>query len=404
MRIAQCTDTFLPITDGVGRVVHAYATGLSAIGHEVTVISPLYDTGHRAHYPFELVDYLSHAVPTAPQYKVGSAAADTHYRRRIGMIELDILHAHGPFSAGREALRLARLRNIPLVASFHSKYYDDFYKATRSSSISRIAVSNIIRFYERCDDVWAVSAPTADVLRGYGFKGPIRVMPNGVTPRSVDPVALEKVRHMLSLKEEPVLLFVGQINWKKNIARVLEAAALLQRQGRAFRLVLAGKGPDEEAVLDKIRELGIESLSVLPGHISDAKLLDAMYALSSLFVFPSLYDNAPMVVREAAVMGLPSVLVRGSDAAEVVRDGENGFLCDDDAQSLAGVIHAALDAPERTAQIGENARRQIPVFWNNLMPQITEAYEEIIRNYRGRSRRRPRRPEGSYTIWDWDEE
>ena len=59
MKIAQCTDTFLPITDGVGRVVHAYATGLSALGHEVTVISPLYDTGHRANYPFELVDYLS---------------------------------------------------------------------------------------------------------------------------------------------------------------------------------------------------------------------------------------------------------------------------------------------------------------------------------------------------------
>lgn len=400
MRIAQCTDTFLPITDGVGRVAHAYATGLSAIGHEVTVISPLYDTGHRANYPFELVDYLSRAVPTAPQYKVGTAAADTHYRKRISMIGLDILHAHGPFSAGREALRLARQRDIPLVASFHSKYYDDFYKATKSSSVSRIAISNIVRFYERCDDVWAVSEPTADVLRDYGFKGPVRVMQNGVTPRSADPLALEKVRHMLSLKDEPVLLFVGQINWKKNILRVLEAAALLHRRGSSFRLVLTGKGPDEEAILEKIRELGIEGCSSMTGHVSDSAMLDALYAVSSLFVFPSLYDNAPMVVREAAVMGLPSILVKGSDAAVVVRDGENGFLCNDEAEDLARVMASALDTPEQTKQIGENARRQIPIFWEKLMPLVVEAYEDVIRNYRGRPRRKPYRPEGSYSIWD----
>ena len=44
------------------------------------------------------------------------------------------------------------------------------------------------------------------------------------------------------------------------------------------------------------------------------------------FTFPSLYDNAPMVVREAAVMGTPAVLVAGSDAAEIIHDGANGFV------------------------------------------------------------------------------
>ena len=49
MKIAQCTDTFLPITDGVGRVVHAYATGLSSLGHEVTVISPKFYSRRNCH-------------------------------------------------------------------------------------------------------------------------------------------------------------------------------------------------------------------------------------------------------------------------------------------------------------------------------------------------------------------
>ena len=111
-----------------------------------------------------------------------------------------------------------------------------------------------------------------------------------------------------------------------------------------------------------------------------------------------------MVVREAAVMGLPSVMVRGSDAAVVVREGENGFLCDDSAEDLARVIGGALDAPEETKMIGERARRDIPVFWESLMPQVIEAYEEIIENYQGRTRRKPSRPANAYSIWDSEDE
>lgn len=60
------------------------------------------------------------------QYRFGEAMLDAHYRKRIRMVELDIVHAHSPFHAGSEALRLAAVRKLPLVATFHSKYYDDF--------------------------------------------------------------------------------------------------------------------------------------------------------------------------------------------------------------------------------------------------------------------------------------
>ena len=57
MRIAQVTDTFLPVVDGVGRVVVAYAETLAKMGHEVTVSAPMYNTGHRGGLLYELVDY-----------------------------------------------------------------------------------------------------------------------------------------------------------------------------------------------------------------------------------------------------------------------------------------------------------------------------------------------------------
>ena len=55
LRIGQFSDTFLPVVDGVGRVVQAYAETLSAMGHQVTVVAPMYDTGSRGGFPFELL-------------------------------------------------------------------------------------------------------------------------------------------------------------------------------------------------------------------------------------------------------------------------------------------------------------------------------------------------------------
>ena len=84
----------------------------------------------------------------------------------------------------------------------------------------------------------------------------------------------------------------------------------MKKAGTNFRLLLAGQGIDMNGIDRKIHELNIQDRSQMLGHISDTTLLDALYARASIFAFPSLYDAAPMVVREAAVMGTPSVMVK----------------------------------------------------------------------------------------------
>ena len=378
LRIGEFTDTFLPIVDGVGRVVQAYSETLCKMGHQVTVVAPMYDTGFQGGFPFELVDYVGSSVPGMKQYKVGEAILDAHYRKRIRMIELDLVHAHSPFTAGSEAIRLAAVRKLPLVATFHSKYYDDFLKATRSESIAKMGVKLVVGFYNRCDEVWAVGSNTADVLRKYGYEGEIQVMPNGATMRTVSPNDVQEVSRRWNLGSEPVILFVGQMDWKKNILTVLEACAEMKKQGQSFRLLLAGQGMDTEEIRQKIHDLNIQDRSEMLGHITDTSLLDALYARASIFAFPSLYDASPMVVREAAVMGTPSVLVRNSTAAEVIRHGENGLLCKNDPKDLARVIREALKDPARLKTIGQNARETIPVPWEKVLEKAVERYERLI--------------------------
>ncbi|MBR6186728.1 MAG: glycosyltransferase [Clostridia bacterium] len=378
LRIGQFTDTFLPVVDGVGRVALAYSETLCRMGHQVTVITPMYDTGFRGGYPFEIVDFIARELPGMKQYRTGEAPWDPHYRKRIRMVPLDVLHAHSPFTAGSEALRLAALRKLPLVGTFHSKYYDDFLKATKSETLAKMGVKFVVDFYDRCDEVWAVGSSTADVLRTYGYEGDIQVMPNGVTRRRATPAAIEEVNRRWGLRKDPLILFVGQMNWKKNILCVLEACALMKAQGQRFHLILAGQGPDMREIERKISDLGLRPCTNLAGHITDAALLDGLYARAALFAFPSLYDAAPMVVREAAVMGTPSVMVRGSTAAEIIRDGENGYLCQDDAQDLARVMLQALQEPEKLRQIGQNACDTIPVPWETIMEKAVERYQRLV--------------------------
>ena len=378
LRIGQFTDTFLPVVDGVGRVVVAYAETLCKMGHQVTVVAPMYDTGFRGGYPFELVDFSSAAMPSMKQYKIGEAPWDAHYRARMRMIPLDIIHSHSPFTAGSEALRLAALRKLPLVGTFHSKYYDDFLKATKSEMLAKAGVKFVVDFYSRCDEVWAVGQATADVLHGYGYEGPIQVMTNGVNMRQADPASIHDVERFWALGRDPMILFVGQMNWKKNILTVLKACAQLKQSGQKFHLILAGQGPDLKEIEHKISELNLRDRTHLAGHITDARLLDGLYSRATVFAFPSLYDNAPMVVREAAVMNTPSVVVRGSSAAEVIRDGENGYLCENTPEDLCRVIRAVLSDPQAAAQVGQAAHDTIPVPWEIVLQTAVERYERLI--------------------------
>ena len=155
-------------------------------------------------------------------------------------------------------------------------------------------------------------------------------------------------------------------------------AACVRLAGVPFRLLLAGQGIDKSAIEQKIHDLNIQDRAELLGHITDASLLDAFYARASIFAFPSLYDAAPMVVREAAVMGTPSVMVKGSTAAEIIRHGENGLLCENDPKDLARVMTEALGDPVRLQAIGEQARETIPVPWDKVMENAALRYERLI--------------------------
>jgi len=378
MRIALCSDSFLPIVDGVGRVVYQYASHLAREGHECYVITPFQDAGFRGRFPFELVDFLSVKVPSAPQYETGIAVFDLHYAERLSRIKLDLVHVHTPGFAGVEGVRLAGRLKIPLIGTFHSKYYDDFLRVTHSDVLASLGSRSVADFYARCDEVWTVSENAAETLHSYGYKGPIAIVPNGSEMRLPDPAFLHAAKAAYSLGDHPVLLYVGQIDFKKNLPRIIEAVARMKEHGHRVQLVFAGQGRDRLTLERMCHEAGLEEV-VFTGHIEDRDILDGLYMAAELFVFPSLYDTAGLVVREAAAMGTPSVVVRGTAPAEVIRNGDNGLICEDSTESLCRSLEHYLY--EMSASARERMKRQaqktIPRPWELVMQEVEERYRAV---------------------------
>ncbi len=374
MLIGQFCETYPPSLDGVGRVMLGYCAALARMGHRSVYVAPS-NPAYPEAQECETLLYPGVPIP-GESYRVGVPRLSRAFRKAAKDLPFDIVHAHSPFLAGREARRLARRLGVPLVATFHSKYYDDFYKATGSRVLARLGLVYVLRFYRSCDEVWAVNQRTAQVLRDYGYRGHIVAMPNGTNPLSVTPEQRNAALLQYPLREGvPTLIFAGQMDRKKNVEKILRACALLMRQGLDFQLLMVGAGYDAKAMRRLSGELGLSDRVLFTGFLRDRPTLLALYQRSDLLVFPSLYDNAPMVVREAAAMGTPALLVENTCSAEGIVHNDNGFLCQNTVESIAEAIVKALP---HCAGVGARARDTIPIPWDVLIQQVVARYRRLI--------------------------
>lgn len=377
LKIAQCTDSFLPIHDGVSRVVDAYARGLSALGNEVYVITPMVTQGYRGRYPYEILDYFAMPVPGGSQMKAALAPLDMHYLARVNAHTFDVVHAHGPDTSGLEALRLAEKHRAPLVGTFHAKYIREFIHENGEERQNQIGKALAFEFFKRCDEIWTPSEEAKAFLNEHGFTGHVEVFENGTGQDVATEGARRRAREELHLTDAPALLFAGSLDNRKNLPLAFEAAALLRQRGVRFQLLIAGGGPGEKQARAVVKDLGLIGTVRFLGQIPDEELLGGLYAESTLCLCPMQGISAGLATREAAVQGTPSLAVAGSTPGDLIQNGVNGLTCADTAESMADAIESFLGDPKCIAEMSANARTISPVSWDAVMEQVNARYETL---------------------------
>ena len=371
-------DCFPPVMDGVAVCVENYAYWLQKMAGYVKVVTPNVPGADYSKYDFEVLDYVSVPVPMREPYVTGVAEVDPRYLVKIAQLRFKILHAHCPFASGVAARRLARHLGIPLVATFHSKYRDDFARVFPKVVVDGI-IKYIVDFYERADLVWVPQESVIEVLREYGYRGNVEVMDNGSDLVANYPEQFfADSRNALGIKPEDfVMLFVGQHIWEKNPRLVIEALARMKDV--PFRMFFVGRGYAEQEMKDLVSERGLTDRVTFVGNIGERDVITRYYAAADLFLFPSLYDNAPLVVREAAALHTPSVMAEGSTASTILTDGVNGFLVKNDPAAMEAKLRELAADPERVKRAGIQASRTIVRSWEDCVGEALDRYNMLLK-------------------------
>ena len=372
-------DVFPPVMDGVSVCMENYAYWIQKKMGVACVITPNVPGTDYSVHDYRVFDYFSIPVPMRHPYVTGIAEMDPTYLAKIATTRFRILHAHCPFASGKAALRIGRMQKIPVVATFHSKYRDDFARVLPKLAVDAV-IDSIVEFYERADLVWVPQESVIDVIREYGFKGHVEVMDNGsdLVADYPEKYFVEARQRLGIAPEEFVLLFVGQHIWEKNPRLVIEALARIPDV--PFRMYFVGVGYAAEQMRELVSERGLDNKVTFVGSITDRDKIKDYYAASDLFLFPSLYDNAPLVVREAAALYTPAVMAREATASTIIADGENGFLTDNDPDKMAALLRELIHDPERVHRVGVQASKTIVRSWEDCVEEVLDRYNALLRS------------------------
>ncbi|HKP54081.1 MAG TPA: glycosyltransferase family 1 protein [Chloroflexia bacterium] len=220
-----------------------------------------------------------------------------------------------------------------------------------------------------------------DILRYLKVpKEKVRVVMGAASPAFhpiTDPALLEAVRARHGL-HEPYILYVGTIEPRKNLPRLVQAFASLKKRGLPHKLVIVGQsGWQTEPIYAEIEQLGLKPDVLFTGYVPFEDL-PAIYTMAEAMAFPSLYEGFGLPVIEAMACGTPVVTSRSSSLIEVA--GDAGMLVDPlSVEEIEDALHRVLNDPALRADMRyRGLERASNLTWEHTAQATLEVYDKVL--------------------------
>ena len=307
-------------------------------------------------------------LPVLRQYGVILGLAQ-RLRQLAQQLKPDILHAHSPALNAIAALSVGRALGIPVVYEVRA-FWEDAAADHGSSRpgglryrLTRALEDHALR---RADAITTICEGLRRDLCQRGVPAQkITVIPNAVDAASfkaaTDPALAQHLSRALGLDGHPVIGFIGSYYAYEGLALLLRAMPRMLAAQPALRLLLAGGGPQEQALIALARELGIVDQVIFAGRVPHSQVA-AYYQLIDVLVYPRLPMRltelvTPLKPLEAMAQGC---LVTASDVGghrELITHGQTGMLFRaGDANALAQTVLSLLLTPNSWPALRRNAR------------------------------------------------
>jgi glycosyltransferase involved in cell wall biosynthesis/predicted metal-dependent phosphoesterase TrpH len=341
-------------------------------GYEVDVIGTDADVDRRlsavAEIDIPFYRGLKIGVPSVPA--IVDALAEGRY---------DLVHLCSPGPAGVGAWLLARVLELPVIGSYHTELAA--YAGLRSGQdqLEALAGAALGAFYGACDVVLASSPASDERLLGLGIDGSkIARWDRGVDLDRFDP----RLRTPGLLPDAVNVLYVGRLTKEKGVELLADAFEAARRRDSRVHLVLAGGGPEEDALKQRLGD----SATFL-GWLTGTDLAHA-YASADVFLFASRTDTFGQVILESQASGLPVVAVAEGGPTSLIAHNETGLLVKPDANALADAVLSLAGGPLTRERLRRNALQAVRGrTWEASLEQLAAGYRSVLEHSPGSDRK-----------------
>lgn len=366
MRIALVTEFYYPTLGGVQEHVYHLGRECERLGHEVAVITSRVDAadGLLPSHAEHNVHLIGRSLAVQMNGSVGRVSVGWSLAEKLRALltkeHFDVVHVHAPLTPVLPMLAL-RQTALPLVGTFHTNF-----ARSRLLGLARPAVQRLI---DRIDVNVAVSGACVHALAPY-VKARYRLIPNGVDCRAfAEGRALESLRG-----ERPVVLFIGRLEQRSGLPRLLRAFPDIHKRSNA-RLVVIGEGPDRRANEALARELGVDA------HFAGARHSDRAdwFKSADVLVCPTTIASFGITLLEGMAAGLPVVASDIDGFREVLTHGREGFLVDTSRpERLSDAVATLLEHPALARRLGEAGQHTARAYdWPVVAKKVAAVYEEV---------------------------
>ncbi|QEH69284.1 glycosyltransferase family 4 protein [Cellulosilyticum sp. WCF-2] len=394
MNIGIFSDTYSPQVNGVVSSILTLEKKLREQGHNVYIFTISHPDADD-HSPYV------HRIASLPfiflkDHRVGIIYSNKAVHK-IKRLKLDIILSQTEFSVGIFAKLVAKKLDIPIVHTYHTVYEDYMHYVSKGIEFSpKIARKYSKSFCNGVDGVVAPTKKTEKLLRSYGVKKPISIIPTGIdfSPFNCEKYAAEEI---LRLKEtfqipttDPVILFVGRVAKEKSIDVLIEAMPLVLKKLPTAKLVIVGDGPSRLELEELATKLGVRDSVIFTG-MQPWSGIGKMYQLGDVFVSASVTETQGLTFAEAMAAKLPIVAQEDESIAGLIRDGYNGLLFHNQEELSEALVTILSDSSYRE-NLANNALYSVKPLSAETFGLNAEAfYHEILDQfYEANPHKKPR--------------
>ena len=378
-------DSWYPDINGVILVMENLLKCMSDYADVTLVVPKMGSSEDKRKYPFKVIRLDSVPLPIS-DYRLG--LVDLEYlklRRMFKRIDFDVIHIHSPFAFGRLGVRVAKEKDIPVIATMHARWEFEFEKYLRSATLAKMVCNHLIKTYNKCDICIALNDALVKVYTDYGYKGKFKIIHNGTDLRLIKDKkkCITRVDNLFDIKEdEKVLLFVGRIISIKNIFFILDVLKELKSRNFKYKMIYVGDGPDYEELSKRVKESGLSDSIKLTGKVLDRELLKSFYYRADLFLFPSLFDSSSLVQIEAASQETPTLFIEGSVTSDTIINNVTGFTAKEDVKEYADRIIEIFKNKKLYEKVKNNARKELAKPWETIAKETYDFYLKTIKEHK----------------------